>query len=165
MFKKLLFFSFVLFPFSLFSQIKNQEFKQMLDSIYSHTVPLISVDSLKEIKKSVYLLDAREKDEFEVSHLKNSRNVGYIWFDMRKVYDIPKDATVVVYCSLGYRSEKIAEKLIHDGYKNVFNLYGGIFEWDNEGNPIYKDNGIQTTEIHTYNKKWAKWVERGTKVY
>ncbi|MBU2047030.1 MAG: rhodanese-like domain-containing protein, partial [Bacteroidetes bacterium] len=64
-----------------------------------------------------------------------------------------------------YRSEKIAEKLIHDGYKNVFNLYGGIFEWGNEGNPIYKDNGIQTTEIHTYNKKWAKWVERGTKVY
>ncbi|MBU0695313.1 MAG: rhodanese-like domain-containing protein, partial [Bacteroidetes bacterium] len=89
----------------------------------------------------------------------------YIWFDMRKVYDIPKDAIVVVYCSVGYRSEKIAEKLIHDGYKNVFNLYGGIFEWGNEGNPIYKDNGIQTTEIHTYNKKWAKWVERGTKVY
>ncbi len=162
--KKLLFFLLGLFPLSLFGQIQNQDFKQMLDSMYKHTVPLISVDSLKHLK-NVYLLDTREKEEFEVSHLKNARNVGFIWFDMRDVYDIPRDATVVVYCSVGYRSEKIGEKLIRDGYEHVFNLYGSIFEWANEGNPLYKSNGVQTTEIHTYNKKWSKWVERGTKVY
>lgn len=151
-------------PVCSFAQIKNSDFKHMLDSMYNHTVPLISVDSLKHLK-NVYLLDTREKEEFEVSHLKNARNVGYIWFDMRKVYDIPKDANIIVYCSVGYRSEKIGEKLRRNGYKNVFNLYGSIFEWANEGNPLYKSNGVQTTEIHTYNKNWAKWVERGTKVY
>lgn len=153
-----------LIPVYTFAQINNSEFKHMLDSMYSHTVPLISVDSLKNLK-NVYLLDTREKEEFEVSHLKNARNVGYIWFDMRKVYDIPKDANIIVYCSVGYRSEKIGEKLRRNGYKNVFNLYGSIFEWANEGYPLYKSNGVQTTEIHTYNKNWAKWVERGTKVY
>jgi rhodanese-related sulfurtransferase len=124
----------------------------------------MSVDSLKHLK-NVYFLDTREKEEFEVSHLKNARNVGYIWFDMRRVYDIPKDATIIVYCSVGYRSEKIGEKLLKYGYKNVYNLYGSIFEWANKGNPLYKSSGVQTTEIHTYNKTWARWVERGTKVY
>lgn len=164
MIKKLLSFSILFLPLFLAAQVKNLEFKQMLDSIYNHTVPLISVDSLKHLK-NVYLLDTRENEEFAVSHLKTARNVGYIWFDMRTVYDIPKDATIVVYCSVGYRSEKIGEKLIKDGYHHVYNLFGSIFEWANEGNPLYKSNGVQTTEVHTYNKKWAKWLERGTKVY
>jgi rhodanese-related sulfurtransferase len=151
------------FPLWGFAQIKNPAFKKVLDKMYHHTVPLISVDSLKHLK-AVYILDTREDNEFDVSHLKNARNVGYIWFDMRSIYDIPKEATIVLYCSVGYRSEKIGEKLIKYGYQNVYNLYGSIFEWVNEGNPVYKSNGVQTSEIHTYNKKWAKWVESGTKV-
>ena len=164
MLKNLALFLIIFFPISVFSQIKNPEFKEMLDGMYHHSAPLISVDSLKQLK-NVYLLDAREDKEFEVSHLKNAKNVGYIWFDMRKVADIPKDANVIVYCSVGYRSEKIAEKLIKNGFQKVHNLYGGIFEWVNERNPVYKTNGVQTSEIHTYNKDWSKWVTNGTKTY
>lgn len=164
MFKKIAILTLSLLPGALFSQIKSNDYKEMLDVMYKHTAPLISVDSLKQLK-NVYLLDAREENEFEVSHLKNAKNVGYIWFDMRKVADIPKDANVVVYCSVGYRSEKISEKLIKNGFHKVHNLYGGIFEWVNEHNPVYKSNGVQTSEIHTYNKSWSKWVTNGTKTY
>jgi rhodanese-related sulfurtransferase len=149
----------------LIAQIKNPEYKQTIDSLYSKRVPLISIEELIKIDKyNLYILDTREEDEFNVSHLKNARQVGNFWFDMRKVYDIPTNATVVVYCSVGVRSEKIAEKLIASGYKNVFNLYGGIFEWINQSHPVYKQNGVQTAEIHTYDKNWERWAERGTKV-
>ena len=149
----------------LIAQIKNPEYKQTIDSLYSNRVPLISIEELIKIDKyNLYILDTREEDEFNVSHLKNARQVGNFWFDMRKVYDIPTNATVVVYCSVGVRSEKIAEKLIAWGYKNVFNLYGGIFEWINQSHPVYKQNGVQTAEIHTYDKNWERWAERGTKV-
>lgn len=161
--KKIAIFLFLFFPVAVFSQIKNPDFKEMLDDLYEHSVPLISVDSLKHMK-NVYLLDAREKEEFEVSHLKNAKNVGYIWFDMRKVADIPKNAKVVVYCSVGYRSEKIAEKLLNNGFQKVYNLYGGIFEWVNQHHPVYKTNGVQTAEIHTYNKSWEKWISNGNKI-
>lgn len=150
----------------LSAQIKNPDFKVMLDSLYQHSIPLVSVvDFIKMDKHNLYVLDTREEEEFNVSHLKNARHVGYFWFDMRKIYDIPPDATVVLYCSAGYRSEKIGEKLIDAGYKSVHNLYGGIFEWVNERNPVYKQNDVQTSEIHTYDKEWSRWVERGTKVY
>ncbi|HET8829676.1 MAG TPA: rhodanese-like domain-containing protein [Pelobium sp.] len=161
--KKIAIFLFLCFPLAVFSQIKNPDFKEMLDDLYEHSVPLISVDSLKHLK-NVYLLDAREKEEFEVSHLKNAKNVGYIWFDMRRVSEIPKNAKVVVYCSVGYRSEKIAEKLLNNGFQQVYNLYGGIFEWVNQHHPVYKTNGVQTAEVHTYNKSWGKWISHGNKI-
>jgi len=156
---------FCLLSSQIIAQIKNPEFKQTIDSLYSKTVPLITIEELIKIDKyNLYILDTREDDEFHVSHLKNARHVGNFWFDMRKVYDIPVNARVVVYCSVGVRSEKIGEKLIAAGYKNVLNLYGGIFEWINQSHPVYKQNGVQTAEIHTYDKNWERWAERGTKV-
>jgi len=47
------------------------------------------------------------------------------------------------------------------GYKNVYNLYGSIFEWVNDGNEVVDKNNKPTDEVHTYNKKWSKWVEEG----
>ncbi len=150
---------------SLSAQSIDPDFKTLIDSISDQKVPQLSIaDFIKMNKIEVYVLDIREKEEYEVSHLKNARNTGYFWFDMRTIYDIPSDAHIVVYCSVGNRSEKIAEKLLSAGYKNVYNLYGGIFEWVNSGQPVYKLNGTQTSEIHTYSKEWERWVEKGTKV-
>ena len=78
---------------------------------------------------------------------------------------ISKDATIIVYCSVGYRSEKITKKLNKMGYKNVSNLYGGIFEWVNQGHKVYDDKNNNTLKVHTYNKRWSKWLRRGVKIY
>lgn len=148
---------------SLLGQIHNPEFKKLIDSNYQHAVPLISIEEFMGMgKNNLFVLDTREKEEYVVSHLKNSRHAGYLWFDMRNLNDIPQDAVIVLYCSIGIRSEKIGKKLIKAGYKNVYNLYGGIFEWINQGNPIYRTNGSQTTEIHGFNKEWSKWLEHGS---
>lgn len=166
MLRYLLFIAIWLYTNSLAAQTTAPDFKLMLDSVCDRNIPHISVeDFIKMNKNDVFVLDVREEQEFEVSHLKNARHVGYFWFDMRKVYDIPAEAPIVLYCSLGTRSEKIAQKLIHAGYKNVYILYGGIFEWVNSSHPVYKQNGVQTSEVHTYTKEWARWVEKGTKVY
>ncbi|MFQ5334631.1 MAG: rhodanese-like domain-containing protein, partial [Flavobacteriales bacterium] len=71
---------------------------------------------------------------------------------------------VIVYCSVGYRSEKIAEKLAGMGFGQVFNLYGGIFEWVNRGYPVYDEHG-QTDNVHAYNHNWGLWLHKGNKVY
>ena len=166
MFNRLLVIFLCLLSQNLSAQIINPDFKKLLDSTYQHTVPLISVEDLRlSDKKNLFILDAREEEEFAVSHLKEARHVGYFWFDMRNVYNIPKDATVVVYCSVGFRSEKIGDKLLKAGYLHVYNLHGSIFEWVNQRNPVYRSNGVQTTEVHGFNKNWGKWLERGAVVY
>ena len=64
----------------------------------------------------------------------------------------------MLYCSVGYRSEKVAEKMKKAGFTAVYNLYGSIFEWVNAGYPVVTNDGNQTNIIHTYNKKWGQWV-------
>ena len=133
----------------------------------TESIPYITIDSLKTMKDQVVLLDAREKKEFDVSHLKNAQYVGYEFFDLHKTtQSLPdKDATIVVYCSLGVRSEDIAEKLKSAGYGKVFNLYGGIFEWKNTNNPVVNLKGKETSKVHAFSKEWGVWLTKGEKVY
>ncbi|MEQ6125276.1 rhodanese-like domain-containing protein [Pseudotenacibaculum sp. MALMAid0570] len=142
--------------------------KDVLKKYNSESVPYITVDTLKKvIHKGVILLDAREKKEFKISHLKGAQFVGYEKFNLKKTTKsiANKDAKIVVYCSLGVRSEDIAEQLKNAGYTNVFNLYGGIFEWKNKENKVYNPKGKETEEIHAFSKEWAVWLLKGKKVY
>ena len=45
------------------------------------------------------------------------------------------------------------------GFSNVYNLYGSIFEWANQGHRLVDKGGQPTFKLHTYNKKWSKWVD------
>ena len=113
------------------------------------------------------LLDAREPEEFQVSRLKNATYVGYKDFSAEEIQQqFPdKDQPIVVYCSLGVRSEKIGEKLQQLGYKNIQNLYGGIFEWKNNNYPVFTSENKETNKVHAYSRRWSKWLKNAEKVY
>jgi rhodanese-related sulfurtransferase len=145
-------------------KVKSGSYNLMLKKLLKHTVPEISVDSAAAVKTSCTFLDAREKNEFDVSHINNSIYVGYNDFKLDAVKNIDKNTPIIVYCSVGYRSEKISEKLIAAGYKNVQNMYGGIFEWKNENNIVVDKNGT-TNNVHAFNKTWGIWLKKGKKVY
>lgn len=146
------------------AQVENGAYNLMLKTMLSHSVNEISVDALVKLK-DVVLLDAREQAEYKVSHLLNARYVGYDNFNIDSLKNIDKQATVIVYCSVGYRSEKIAERLKSEGFTNVSNLYGGIFEWVNQGNQVVDSNEKRTNDVHAYNKTWGIWLNKGNKVY
>lgn len=147
---------------------KPESYDENLTAMYKNTVPLISPDQLSEKIKSdssIVLLDSREIDEFKVSHISGARCIGYNNFNIKSVQDVPKDATIIVYCSLGVRSELIAEKLIEEGFTNVENLYGGIFEWVYFNQEIVDKKEKPTSKVHTYDKSWGEWLLKGEKVY
>ncbi|MDX1940063.1 MAG: rhodanese-like domain-containing protein [Saprospiraceae bacterium] len=147
--------------------IQNPIFDQNLTSLLHFSVPLIGVAELKNIQSEVHIFDAREWNEYEVSHIEGAEYLGYDHFDEKRLSGIPKDAPIVLYCSVGYRSEKIGEKLQKLGFSKVYNLYGSIFEWVNQGNQIVDASGKETNRLHTYNKAWSQWVEsqKATKIW
>ena len=141
----------------------DKEFDTKVRRMINFSVPTIDVDSLRNFQEEVYIFDAREQSEYEVSHIPNAQLVGYNTFVINAIPDdIPKDAKIVVYCSIGYRSEKIAKQLMQAGYTNVNNLFGSIFEWVNRGYPIVNAGERPTTDIHTYNRNWSRWVLNDT---
>ncbi len=148
-----------------FSISGQKNLDRTLKQLNSESVPYIYVNEVKSTEQ-VIVLDTRKREEYDVSHIKNAVWVGYKSFEKDSVLKkLPnKNAPILVYCSIGVRSEDIGEKLLKAGYTNVKNLYGGIFEWKNQGNTVYKDN-IATDSVHTFNKQWGKLLKNGTKVY
>ena len=147
--------------------LSQDNLSKLLKKYNQESIPYISVQELAISKTSAVLLDAREPEEFAVSHLKNAICVGYEDFNLKTVTNSikNKDQDIVVYCSLGIRSEDIAIKLKKEGYKNVKNLFGGIFEWKNNNLKIYNQKNQTTDSIHAFSKKWSKWLKKGIKVY
>ncbi len=140
--------------------IVNPEFDKKVDRMISYHVPTISVEkACNDSLRSYIYLDAREKEEYDVSHIPKARYIGYDNFDISSIMDLPRDKPIIVYCSIGYRSDKIGKKLEKAGFTNVYNLYGSIFEWANRGFLIVDNKNKPTKRLHTFNKKWSKWVD------
>lgn len=142
--------------------VKNPEFDQRLQRLLRFSTPLYSVHELRAQQDSVYILDTRSQEEFEVSHIPGARYLGYRSLQESTLDSIPKDAPIVLYCSVGYRSEKIGNRLRERGYSKVYNLYGSIFEWVNNGYSLVDPQGNPTNTIHTYNRNWSQWVDQPT---
>jgi rhodanese-related sulfurtransferase len=161
---KRLFLSLSLISVSVFSQNTKQSFDSMLNNLLDHSVPEITSDTLKVHLKKYLILDARELEEYTVSHLQAAKYIGYDDFDLDSLKKIKKNTPIVVYCSVGKRSEIVCEKLIKAGFTNVQNLLGGIFAWKNNNYEIYSGNKL-TNKVHAFNKKWGQWLIKGEKVY
>lgn len=103
------------------------------------------------------IFDVRRADEYAVSHLPGARRLdpGVTEPDLG---EIPKDTPIVVYCSVGYRSSRMAERLERQGYTAVHNLEGSIFEWANRGYPLERD-GKSVQEVHPYNAWWGRLLD------
>ncbi|MEO6347073.1 MAG: rhodanese-like domain-containing protein [Aquaticitalea sp.] len=147
--------------------VAQDTLSDLLKRYNTMSVPYITVQELAMPNTNLILLDARELEEYKVSHLKNASYVGYQDFNIElfETEHPEKDSPFVVYCSLGIRSETIAEKLKKAGYENVYNLYGGIFEWKNNAFPIVNSREKETDSIHAFSKLWGKWLYKGIKVY
>ncbi|MBX2928937.1 MAG: rhodanese-like domain-containing protein [Saprospiraceae bacterium] len=137
----------------------DPEFHEKVRRTISGAVPTMDAAELKEKLQNLRIFDAREREEYEVSHIPGAEYIGYKNFDIKSLANIPKDTPIVLYCSIGYRSEKIGEKLLAKGFTNVFNLYGSIFEWVNRGYPVVNFSGEEVKKVHTYNKEWSRWVD------
>jgi rhodanese-related sulfurtransferase len=147
-------------------QALNPAYTKKLKSLYRNSVPVISAPVLSTQltgSKAPLLLDTRSPAEYNVSHLPGAVLVDYDRFDAKAADHLDRNAPIVVYCSVGYRSERIGERLQKMGFKDVHNLYGGIFEWVNTGHAIVGGNNQPTTRVHTYNQDWGKWLEKGEK--
>lgn len=154
--------------FALSAQVKNGAYNLLLKTMLNHSVSEISVDEIRTVineKQDYLILDTRELNEYNVSHVPGAIWVGYEDFSLERIPVNTENKAVVVYCSVGYRSEKIAEQLVGKGYSNVQNLYGGIFEYVNSKYTLHNNAGNVTDSIHAFNKKWGVWLSSGVKVY
>ncbi|WP_239022910.1 rhodanese-like domain-containing protein [Pontibacter mangrovi] len=149
-------------------QPTDKAYALMLKGLYKGTVRVLQPRELEAIlaagEEKPLLLDTRQPEEYRVSHLTGARFIDFEKFEVAQLQEVPKDTPIILYCAVGYRSERVGEQLQEAGYTNVRHLYGGIFEWVNQSKPIYDDQGA-TDRVHAYSKAWGVWLQKGNKVY
>lgn len=156
----------IIFFFTLSTAVGQESIDLVLKEYNNCTVPYISAEQLHKNKDSYLILDTRKKEEFNVSHIPNAVWSGEQLDNSAFAKAYPdKSQRIVVYCSVGVRSEDFGESLQRLGYKNVHNLYGSIFMWKDKGYTVLNSKGNPSDSIHVYSKAWSKYLKTGIKVY
>lgn len=84
-------------------------------------VPVTKVREL--VERNAYIIDVRERDEYEQSHLINSVNIPLSELRQR-IDEVPKDIPIYLHCRSSQRSYNAVMALQHRGFENVFNISG-----------------------------------------
>lgn len=140
--------------------LENPAFDEMLIDLLPFETSLISVQDVQDQRDKFILLDTRSEKEFQVSHIPGAVWVGYgSELQLETIEALPRDVPIALYCSVGYRSDKVGQVLVQKlGFDKVHNIYGSIFEWSNQGLPLESISGTPTNRLHTYSKSWSRWV-------
>ena len=89
------------------------------------------------------LVDVRTEDEYNSGYIENSLNIDYFSNDFSLNADkLDKSTPIILYCRSGKRSSMSANKISKLGFKEIYNLEGGILEWIEEGNVIVFNDTI-----------------------
>lgn len=80
------------------------------------------------------VLDVRTPKEYADQHLENAVNIDWNGDNFAgEVQKLDKSKPVFVYCLAGSRSKSAANKLHELGFKEIYNLDGGILKWNAAG--------------------------------
>ena len=113
----------------------------------------------------IILVDTREPDEYAQSHLPGALRVApdaSATAILAQYRALMADATVIVYCSVGWRSGLVVQAIRRAAEqapaKAVFNLRGGIFRWHAEGRPL--EFGPGASGVHPFSRDWGQLLKR-----
>ena len=85
-------------------------------------------------EKTVKVIDVRTPEEYEEGHIKGAQLINvYDSFFASELEELRKDQVYVLYCSTGERSGSAGNLMLDKGFEQVYNLQGGITQWDQEG--------------------------------
>ena len=91
------------------------------------------IERLK-VDKNSFLIDVRTDEEFEDSHIPDSKllNIRDPQLFIDGIQELDKTKNYYVYCHSGVRSVQACQIMKSFGFENLYNLLGGISEWTGE---------------------------------
>lgn len=105
-------------------------------------------NKIKELPNAP-IIDVRTPDEFDAGHISNAQNIDWNGNNFeQKSGKLEKGKAVFVYCLSGGRSAAAVAKLKENGFKQIYELEGGMMKWRAAQLPETKDKSVhQSTQI------------------
>jgi rhodanese-related sulfurtransferase len=135
------------------------------ENIKIHTItPKELTYAFANDREKVFLLDVRSKAEYDISHIKDSKFIGFEGFTSERIWTVDRKSRVIIYSSTNKRGILIAQYLVLLGFTDVQLIEGGIIGWKNAGYDVYDANG-KTDKIHVGSKDNLKLLHLGLAVF
>ncbi len=110
------------------------------DKSEPNTSKIITVEEAHQILNTdddIQLIDVRTPEEYQEKHIHYSRNICITDKDFKeRAAKLDKNRPIYVYCRSGNRSAEAAQVLKEMGFKEVYNMEGGITTWEEHGYEI-----------------------------
>lgn len=96
-------------------------------------------EALQLLNAGAVMVDVRP--EYELGRLFDVEHVLYCPYDeiSNHIVDLPPDQSLIIADAVGLRSKEVAGFLMENGFTEVYNLAGGIVDWDRGGYPVTTD--------------------------
>ena len=96
------------------------------------------VEGLHDVLHTLHVLDVRDQDEWDEGHIKGATHIPYYFIEerlrvSRSHLEHFRDSPLAVICGSGQRSSTAASLLQQHGFVQVFNVVGGMEEWEKKG--------------------------------
>lgn len=110
---------------------------------YTNVTPAEAMALIQEHQDNpnFVILDVRNGEEFAAGHIEGAVSLCLLCSDPAfrdALADIDRSLTFLVYCRTGRRSANASGIMVSEGFTNVYNMTGGIVEWQNLGLPVVK---------------------------
>jgi len=118
---------------------KQNNETETMEAVQKRVVSLISPEELNKITDEIQLIDVRTPKEFAEGHLSNAVNINFYDSNfMEEMSKLDKNKDLYIYCRSGGRSGKAAKKLKSQGFLKVYDLDGGILNWNQSKMKVVK---------------------------
>ena len=155
------------------SRVTAQPALSLLEQLVAlnYSMPQIKTDLLarriaSQDRTRLLIFDVRNPNEFAVSHIQDAIRVdpdrtGNEF--ARTFANTIKGKDLVFYCSVGYRSsvllDRVQQHALKAGAISLANLRGGIFRWYNERHSVVRCDA-QVDTVHPYNALWGQLLRK-----
>lgn len=107
------------------------------ETVVKNVTPEEAHDLLMLSSKFVHIIDVRTPEEYAGGHLAGAVNIDYSSADFKEIINkLDKNATYLVYCRTGSRSAAASAIMLELGFKDIYNMTGGITDWQAAGYPV-----------------------------
>jgi rhodanese-related sulfurtransferase len=122
------------------------------------TVSQLDLDTYeREHAERALLVDVRSDAEFAVSHIAGAVH-AQTPEAVAAALQASEKSELVLYCSVGWRSSAMAERVAGLVDVPVHNLEGSIFAWANSGRPVVRDGEV-VREVHPFDEEWGRLLD------
>ena len=136
----------ILFQFLILSCAHDYKRPENMEGLFKPVGPAEAMELIRE-SEGLQIVDTRTGWERSSGWIANSVHVSYFSFLFGGGYDkLRRDEPVLLVCAHGIRSYRVGRALVRKGWKEVYDLEGGMKAWITDGYPVVSEQEAQLSE-------------------